>query len=104
MTALVFAGLLLFLAMVVLIYIVIGDLVDRRRKRLAAWDARTLVGLHTSEVQIQLIYLSKRGREYIVKRQIVGSVYAADREHDEEVKRLMKQARVRAFEMNMGGT
>lgn len=104
MAALVFATCILVFSGAVVGYIVLADLIERRRKRLASWTERTLVGLHSSEVQIQLVYLSRRGHEYVMKRQVVGSVYAADAEHDEVVAKLMTKARARAFEMNMGGS
>jgi peroxiredoxin family protein len=103
MAAYVLAVVIVACGVTVAIYLVLADLNERRRKRLASWEARTLVGLHTSDVQIQLIYMSKRGREYVMKRQQVGSVYAADMDHDDAVQKLMAKARVRAFEMNVGG-
>lgn len=103
MAAYAFAIVILAVSMAVVGYLITADLVDRRRKRLANWEARTLVGMHTSEVQIQLIYLSKRGGEYVMKRQVVGVVYAVDQNHDASVAELMGKARSRAFDMNMGG-
>lgn len=98
----VLATVVVFVGVAVAAYLVIGDLVDRRRKRLATWKARTLVGMHSSEVQIQLIYTSKHGREYVMKRQTVGSVGATDEDHDHMVEKRMRQAHHRAFEMNVG--
>jgi hypothetical protein len=102
MAAYVLAVVIVAVGVTVGIYLVLADLVERRRKRLASWQARTLVGLHSTEVQIQRIYLSRHGREYVMKRQVVGSVYASDTEHDEAVAKLMTKARARAFDMNMG--
>lgn len=101
--AIVFAAVVFAVSFGVVFYIIVGDLVDRRRKRLAHWEARTLVGMHSSEVQIQLVYRSRRGREYVMKRQSIGSVYAADQTYDEQVQKMLARAHTRAFDMNMGG-
>lgn len=103
MAAYVLAVVIVAVGVTIGVYLALADLVERRRKRLASWEARTLVGMHTSDVQIQLIYTSRRGRDYIMKRQQVGSAYASDMDHDDAVQKLMTKARARAFEMNMGG-
>jgi len=100
--AYVLATVIVGIGVAVAAYLVVADLVERRRKRLANWEARTLVGMYSSEVHIQLIYLSRHGREYVMKRQLVGSALAADPDHDDAVAALMTKARSRAFDMNMG--
>lgn len=100
--AVVLASVVVFVGVAVAVYLVVGDLVDRRRKRQATWKARTLVGMHSSEIQIQLVYTSKRGREYVMKRQSVGSVLSSAEDFDRQVEKYMSRARLRAFEMNVG--